>query len=237
MISQSINHKDLAESRLATQYRDSIKLIAYIKSLLYEADTLEQVFKDLLEKRWVETATGVNLDIIGSIVGQTREFIDAEIFEYFGFADNPIAQSFGTLSDTGIGGRFRAVGEETTGIRLLTDDEYRVFIKARIVRNSTSSTPEEIISQLRYLFDSPLILIVEGLEASYEISIGRRLTLNEKSIISQTNIVPKTAGVSSNYVTEFDGEDFFSFKGIPGSDGFGSVNNSELGGKFGQLIF
>lgn len=237
MISETINHKELAESRLATQYRDSVKLIGYIKALLHEADTLEQVFKDLIEKRWIDTSKGVNLDILGSIVGQTREFIDAEIFEYFGFADNPIAQSFGTVDDPGVGGRFIEIGELTTGIRLLSDDEYRTFIKARIVRNSTSSTPEEIISQLRYLFNSPLVLIVEGLQASYEISIGRILTLNEKSIISQTNIVPKTAGVTATYVTEFDGEDFFSFKGIPGSDGFGSVSNPELGGKFGQLIF
>jgi hypothetical protein len=214
-----------------------LKLIAYIKALLYEADSLESVLRDLLEKRWIETATGVNLDILGSIVGQTREFIDAEIFDYFGFADNPIAQSFGTLSDVGIGGRFRILGEATQGIRLLTDDEYRVFIKARILRNSTLSTPEEIISQLSFLFDSPLILIVEGIEASYEISIGRRLSLNEKSIISQTDIVPKTAGVSASYITEFDNDDFFSFQGIPGSLGFGSVSNTELGGQFGQLIF
>jgi len=235
--STTIDHKSLAESRLATQYRDSLKLIAYIKALLYEADTLESVLRDLLENRWIETAVGVNLDILGSIVGQSREFIDAEIFDYFGFADNPISQSFGTLSDVGIGGRFRAVGEATQGIRLLTDDEYRVFIKARILRNSTSSTPEEIITQFRFLFDSPIVIIREGLKASYEISIGRRLSLNEKSIISQTNIVPKTAGASASYVTEFDSNDFFSFKTIPGSLGFGSVNNTELGGKFGQLIF
>ena len=237
MSSTTIDHKSLAESRLATQYRDSLKLIAYIKALLYEADTLESVLRDLLENRWIETAVGVNLDILGSIVGQSREFIDAEIFDYFGFADNPIAQSFGTLSDVGIGGRFRAVGEATQGIRLLADDEYRVFIKARILRNSTSSTPEEIITQFRFLFDSPIVIIREGLKASYEISIGRRLSLNEKSIISQTNIVPKTAGASASYVTEFDSNDFFSFKTIPGSLGFGSVNNTELGGKFGQLIF
>jgi len=235
--STTIDHKSLAESRLATQYRDSLKLIAYIKALLHEADTLESVLRDLLEKRWIDTAVGVNLDILGSIVGQTREFIDAEVFDYFGFADNPIAQSFGTLSDVGIGGRFRAVGEATQGIRLLTDDEYRVFIKARLLRNSTSSTPEEIIAQFRFLFDSPIVIIREGLKASYEISIGRRLSLNEKSIISQTNIVPKTAGVSASYVTEFDSNDFFSFKTIPGSLGFGSINNTELGGKFGQLIF
>lgn len=237
MTSGIINHKKLAISRLATQYRDSGKLISYIQSLLYEADTLEQVYIDLLDKRWIDTATGINLDILGSIVGQSRELIVAEKFDYFGFLGNPQSQSFGTLSDPSIGGRFRFLNEPTLGIRSLVDSEYRVFIKARIVRNSTSSTPEDIISQLRYLFDSPLILIREGQDAFYEISIGRRLTLNEKSILTQTDIVPKTAGVRVGYVIEFESNDFFSFKGVPGSLGFGSVNNPDLGGKFGRLMF
>ena len=236
MISKVINHKEKAESRLATEYRDSVRLIGYIRSLLYDANNLEQVFKDIVDNRWIETASGVNLDILGSIVGQSREFIDAEIFDYFGFFDNPIAQSFGTVDDPGIGGRFRIIGEPTQGLRQLSDDEYRLFIKARIIKNTTSSTPEEIISLLGFLFDTDLILFIDG-NTSYDISIGKRLSLNEKSIISQTDIVPKTAGVSASYITEFDSNDFFSFKTIPGSLGFGSVNNSELGGQFGQLIF
>jgi hypothetical protein len=236
MISKVINHKEKAESRLATEYRDSVRLIGYIRSLLYDANNLEQVFKDIVDNRWIETASGVNLDILGSIVGQSREFIDAEIFDYFGFFDNPIAQSFGTVDDPGIGGRFRIIGEPTQGLRQLSDDEYRLFIKARIIKNTTSSTPEEIISLLGFLFDTDLILFIDG-NTSYDISIGRRLSLNDKSIISQTDIVPKTAGVSASYITEFDSNDFFSFKTIPGSLGFGSVNNSELGGQFGQLIF
>ena len=236
MISKVINHKEKAESRLATEYRDSVRLIGYIRSLLYDANNLEQVFKDIVDNRWIETASGVNLDILGSIVGQSREFIDAEIFDYFGFFDNPIAQSFGTVDDPGIGGRFRIIGEPTQGLRQLSDDEYRLFIKARIIKNTTSSTPEEIISLLGFLFDTDLILFIDG-NTSYDISIGKRLSLNEKSIISQTDIVPKTAGVSASYITEFDSNDFFSFKTIPGSLGFGSVTNTELGGKFGQLIF
>jgi len=236
MISKVINHKEKAESRLATEYRDSVRLIGYIRSLLYDANNLEQVFKDIVDNRWIETASGVNLDILGSIVGQSREFIDAEIFDYFGFFDNPIAQSFGTVDDPGIGGRFRIIGEPTQGLRQLSDDEYRLFIKARIIKNTTSSTPEEIISLLGFLFDTDLILFIDG-NTSYDISIGKRLSLNEKSIISKTDIIPKTAGVRVNYTTNFDSVNFFSFKTIPGSLGFGSVNNTELGGKFGQLIF
>lgn len=233
---EKIDHKTLAVSRLATQFRDSTNLISYIRSLLLEANTLEQVFCDLLEKRWIDTAEGVQLDILGSIVGQNREFVDAEIFEYFGFADNPQAQSFGTLGDVGIGGRFIFVDEPTTGIRQLTDEEYRKFIKARISRNSTSSTPEDIITQISFIFDSPLVLFVDG-DTKYEISIGRKLGLNEKSILLDTNIVPKTAGVQATYVTEFDTNNFFGFQGLPNSLGLGSVSNPSQGGKLGNLIF
>lgn len=231
-----IDHEALAVSRLATQFRESVNLIAYIKALISEANDLEQVFCDLLEKRWIDTAEGVNLDIVGSIVGQTRDFIDAEIFDYFGFDDDPIAQSFGSVNDPSVGGRFIAVGEATTGIRQLDDEEYRLFIRARIARNSTASTPEDIIAQIRFVFNSPLVVFMDG-DTRYEVSIGRILTLNEKSILQDTDIIPKTAGVLASYVTEFDSDDFFGFQGMPNAGGFGSVDDSNLGGTFGNLIF
>lgn len=43
-----INHRDLAESRLATQFKESPNLIAYIRALIRENDELESVFQDLL---------------------------------------------------------------------------------------------------------------------------------------------------------------------------------------------
>lgn len=231
-----IDHKAIVVSRLATQFKESTNLIKYIKALLLETDTLEQVFCDLLEKRWIDTAEGMNLDILGSIVGQSREFIDADIFDYFGLANNPQAQSFGTLGDPGVGGRFKFVGEVTTGIRQLSDDEYRLFIKARIFKNKTSSTPEEIISQIQHIFNPPVVILTEG-NTQYGISIGRKLTSNEKSILANTNIIPKTACVQVNYVTEFNNSNFFGFQGVPNSLGLGSVSNPNQGGMLANLIF
>lgn len=234
-MAEKINHEELAISRLATQFKESTNLINYIKALLIEADPLEQVFCDLLEKRWIDTAAGVQLDILGSIVGQSREFIDAVIFDYFGFANNPQAQSFGTVSNASVGGRFKLAYEITTGIRQLTDYEYRLFIRARIARNRTSSTPEDIIAQIKYVFNAPLVLFVDG-DTKYEVSVGRKLGLNEKSILLDTDIIPKTAGIQATYVTEFDSTNFFGFQGVPDSLGLGSVNDPDQGGKFGNLI-
>jgi len=230
-----INHKELAISRLVTQFTESTNLINYIKTLLIEADTLEQVICDLLEKRWIDTAEGVNLDIIGAIVGQTREFIDAELFDYFGFFNHPNAKSFGSLSDSSVGGRFIAIGEVTEGIRILNDEEYRLFIRARIAKNSTSSTPENIIAQIKFIFNIGLVVFEDG-DTEYTLSIGKILSPNEKSILLDTDIIPKTAGVRVNYKLEFDSSNFFAFAGIPFADGFGSVNDNTLGGKFATFF-
>jgi len=235
-MAEKIEHKNLAISRLSTQFKESTNLINYIKSLLVESNTLEQVFCDIIEKRWIDTAEGVQLDILGSIVGQSREFIDAEVFQYFGFAVNPQSQSFGSLSDPAIGGRFRFAKEPVVGLRQLIDDEFRKFIRARIVRNSTQSTPEQIISQIAFVLEVDQILIMEG-NTRYDISISKRLSLNEKSILTDTDIIPKTAGVLAKYTTEYDYGSFFGFQGVPNSAGLGSVNNPALGGKFGNLIF
>lgn len=231
-----INHKELAESRLATQFRESLNLINYIRTLLIEADTLEQVLHGILDKRWIDTAEGANLDIIGSIVGQPRIVIGAELFGYFGFAVNLESGSFGSVSDVSLGERFRELGEAINGNRRLSDEEYRIWIKARIARNISGSTPEDIISQLRILFDTSQILLLDG-DTEYSVSIGKLLTGDEKAILLNFDIIPKTAGVRANYTSQYDSSDFFSFSGIPGSKGFGSISNPALGGKLGKLIF
>lgn len=234
-MSDAIDHLELAESRLATQYRESTNLINYIRSLLLEANTLEQVFRDLIELRWINTATGVNLDILGAIVGQPRTFIGAELFGYFGFAVNVESGPFGSVSDAELGDRFRSVYESATGVRNLSDDEYRIWIKARIAKNKTRSTPEDIISQLKLILGVDQVLFIDG-DTEYWISIGKILNGDEKSIILNTDIIPKTAGVKVNYTVQYDYERFFSFAGVPNSKGFGSVSNENLGGIFGRLI-
>lgn len=198
-MSDPINHKELAISRLAVQYSESINLINYIKTLLLEADILEAVFRSLLEDRWIDTAEGKVLDIIGEIVGQDRELIDASLIDYFGFDDYILANSFGTLSDNTVGGRFRSINEAVTGNRYLTDAEYRKFIKARIFKNKTRSTPEDIISQIKFIFDITDFEFSDG-NGEYTITINTPMPNNEKILLTGTDLIPKTIGVAVNYI-------------------------------------
>ncbi len=230
-----IDHKNLAISRLVTQFRESTNLISYIRTLLLEANNLEDVFHSILNERWIDTAIGVQLDILGSIVGQPREIIDSELFGYFGFAINLESGSFGSVDNVSIGDRFREVNEPTFGKRMLSDSEYRLWIRARIITNTTSSTPEDIINQIKFFIETEQVLFFDG-DTEYTVSIGKILTNEEKSTLLNSDIVPKTAGVKVKYLSQYDYNDFFGFQGVPNSFGLGSVSNTELGGKFGKLI-
>jgi len=230
-----VNHIEKAISRLVTQFKESPNLINYISNFLSESENLEQVFQDLLNERWIETAEGYQLDIIGAIVGQPRVIIEGSIFTYFGFLGNPSSDSFGDIDNVGLGSPFASLDTVLTGNRRLTDTEYRLFIKARIVKNISNSTPEDIISQYKYLFNSSQVIFEDG-DTEYTVSIGKKLTPNDKALIENTDIISKTAGVRVNYKATYDYERFFGFSGVSNAKGFGSINSPEIGGYFGELI-
>lgn len=230
-MSNIIEHKELAISRLATQFKDSVNLINYIRTLLVESDNLEQVFRDLLEKRWVETAEGVQLDILGSIVGQDREVIEGSLFSYFGFSGNILSNTFSSFNDVSIGGRFKAKNESETGLRRLDDNEYRIFIKSKINANITSSTPNEIIEQISYLFNTSQVIFTDG-DTEYFVSIGKKLTLNEKILLTDLDVVRKIAGVRVKYTSDYDYDNFFGFN-LPNAKGFGNLVDESTTNPFG----
>lgn len=67
-----IDHITKGLSRIITQYKESENLINYIITLLTEANNIEDVIFQLYEERYLDTATGVQLDVLGQIVGQAR---------------------------------------------------------------------------------------------------------------------------------------------------------------------
>lgn len=195
-----IDHQAKAESRVITQYRESTNLLDMNGVYLNQSQELEQVFQDLINKRSINTATGINLDNIGEIVGQSRQVED----------------------------------------QVLTDDDYRKFIKARIVRNYTTSTIEEVIASVIFILDAPQVQVVEG-GAQISVGIGKILTPEEVNLVTNLGIVPKTAGVSIDYF-EYDSTAPFSYRSVtsstvfPSGSGLGTVSNPAFGGQYASIV-
>ena len=195
-----IKHADLAQSRLATEFREAINLINYLRTLVAESDTLEGVLQDTLNNLDIDDAEGFDLDVIGDIVGQPRTLIASDGFLYFGYAGNPQAGSYGDLASVSVGSRYLGLGESPTGLRTLTDAEYRIFIRARIAKNHMSTHPEELIAQVIFIFGDVPVVLTEGVMTCH-IHIGRELTIDEKFFLD-SGVMAKPIGVEVTYTSE-----------------------------------
>lgn len=190
-----IDHIELLQNRLATQFQESPNLIAFITAFLRVANELDCVLDDIHRAFDLDTATGDQLDIIGRLVGQPRDFIpdiDPDTFTF----------------DIGPGfdlGRF-IINE---GFIELTDEEYRRWIRARIARNTNQITPEDIIASVRFVFGDIEVFFTDG-DTQYIVSIGQALTLADRYLIQSTDILPRTAAVNGMFGVSFT-EESFSF--------------------------
>lgn len=228
----TIDYLEEARDRSTYLFKDKVVFDKYVQLLIDQQTTIQDVFKDLLQKRSIDTAIGVNLDVIGEIVGQPRELISADLFDFFGFQGANKAGSFGDLFSISAGSRFYNFGEAKGGNVLLDDETYRLFIKAKILKNNTASTPEEFISFINYLLGTEQTFIVEG-AAEYTVFFGRPLTPFEQVLLTYVStaggfpsrLIPKTVGVRINFGL-FHQKDYFGFQGAPGAKGFGQFSGT-----------
>lgn len=228
-----IDQVEKAKGRFITQYKES-NLIDYQRPFSEELNELEQVIQDINLTRSIDDASGVNLDVIGRIVGQPRIVINASDVTYFGFNGASNADSFGTVEDNSVGGIWKSGQETTDGFRLLTDTEYRFYLKARIFRNYMYPNINQLNKFYSLFFGVETIHIVDG-RLEYQVNIGRILNDNEKNILLNADIMPEVVGVIINY-GEYDGTNVFGFLEDPNSKGFGDDNDPDVGGTFASDI-
>lgn len=197
-----LNVATLIKKNIATEYRNSANLKAYVAALLCDHDVLDSLFMLIADRLNIDTQVGKNLDVIGEIVGTSRGVISAEGISFWGFAPHPQARSFGNKNNLAVGGRFRSKGEALTGNKTLTDTEYRRFIKAQIFKNHARSTPDELIRFLKLILgsDTPIYLRNAYPRPGHgTISFGRQLSLDERYLITETTLLPTTTGVTYHF--------------------------------------
>jgi len=230
---------DVARGRVTEQFRTEDHPIfdSYLQLLLGGKIELQEVFRQLMQERSLDTATGTQLDILGDIVGQPRELIDTALLTYFAYLGYPDAESFGDLNDSSVGGFYRGIDDPLAGNTLLNDDQYRLFIKAKIIKNSTNATPNQLLEFVKFVFDSPQNQIIEEGDAAYTLLVGKELSSFETVLLNYVSyssgypsrFVPKPIGVRVNYGSYVAG-DAFAFQGVIGAKGYGDLTTLGLAG-------
>lgn len=229
----TINYTEEARTRVTEQFKNKDVFDNFVQILTQGQIDLENTFKDLLQLRDIDTATGEQLNIIGRIVGQDRELIAADLYDFFGMIGALNAFPIGDFNDASIGGIFYSYGIDLGGNVELDDETYRTFIKAKIYKNITASTPEQFITAIKLIFGLDQVAVVSEGDASVTVLLGGQLTNFQRILLNYisysqgypSRLIPKTVGVRINF-GEYQPDKYFGFQGAPGAKGFGDLSGT-----------
>lgn len=239
----TVPYLEEARNRVTYAFTDKPIFDKYLQLLILGQVEIQEALKQVMQLRSIDTAEGEQLNVIGRIVGQERELIDAEMLEYFGFDGYPESQSYGDLENTSVGGFYYSLGTPLTGSVLLNDEQYRLFIKAKILKNTTFATPEDFLGFVKFVFGTEINNVLAEGAAEFTILIGKELNSFERALLTYKTkykdfdvpFVPKPVGVRINY-GYFPTDNYFAYQGAPGAKGYGDVFDTSVGGKYAGLI-
>ena len=157
-----VDYKNEARGRVTSQFEDKVVFNRYLDLLLSGSMELQVVLKALMEDRWIDTARGEMLDVVGRIVGQSRLISDVSLEEFFTFLGIPLGGGFSSVDERTSGGRYIDRRESGEGETIkLSDTEYKTFILAKIFKNNTNCTPNEFIDFFSVVLDAAEVRVEE----------------------------------------------------------------------------
>jgi len=226
-----VNRVEQAENLLIEQYKSSPNLKSFVQSHSIELQGVEDENLNLLNKRGIDSAEGVNLDVIGKIVVLERPFTDPDPEFIFTF-DNPseVGLGYTNVQKSLQGGYF--IGLDPIDNQRYPDSIYRYTLKAKVIYNTTNASLADMHKYAKFVFDAEALIFERP--GVIDINISRPIGKQERGILEAT--FPRPAGVrigSLSYSTE-DGA--FGFTGDPRNGGFGNLNDPSVGGVFSSLI-
>ncbi len=198
----SIDHKQQSQSRVYAQYSDKPKAFEWCGINGDLANELEIAFESVADSYNIDDAGTDELNTLGVIVDISRSFEGQVEYDTFQFGSS---QFGGSIT------QFRPLAGVTD--QELNNDIYRLLIKAKIAKNNSDSTIDDIILSLREIVSTNDITIEDPEDMSFAVVFGS-LNKIEKLVITNFNIVPKPQGVrfagfeDKGSVTEFGSAQF-----------------------------
>lgn len=198
---------------LIYQFANKPKAKAHIQTLLKELKRVYEAFNELNECFDLDLAVGKQQDILGKIVGVSRN------------------TTFKTKNEAG--------EIEYKNIKL-SDDEYRLFLKAKIIKNSAKAIMVDEIDRLSlqdaisFLFDSKAY-IIDRKDMTMSIYIDYSYSIDFIRLIKELDLIPRPQGVDY-YFYYYSADSSFGFCDNPNSGGFGELDDPLAGAPFAEII-
>ncbi len=191
---------------LIIQYHNKPKAMATIDAVTQEMVANGIVF-DVRDGFSVDTAVGVQLDIIGKYVGVDRFYKSQDITGiHFGYSDAFEIEPIGTTGYADAADFFSKEGSFLSSLDIigngyqLSDSDFRILIKLKILLNNSNFSDKEIDDDLFRIFGDSLYAI-DNLDMSMEYFTDSTLSLIVKVALSK-NLLPAPMGVRINHLIE-----------------------------------
>ena len=185
---------------ITSEHRGKEKFEATVVAGVSPFSKLQEVMLGLPAHFDVDTAIGAQLDTIGLWVGFSRTVFVPLSGVYF---------SFDTIDQEGWdSGRWKGEFDPEDGPTFLTDGEYRLAIRAKILKNSWDGTIPGALEIFGQIFgQAAFILIQDNQDMTMAILIaGIELSTVEKQILIGESLLPKPEGVKLSEVLFTDSE-------------------------------
>lgn len=240
------NHLKEMRDRVTLTFFERTVFDKYLKLIISATEEVQEVLRILMQERSIDNAVGKQLDIIGDIVGQPREIIDAEFVEWFGYNGWASSQPYGIEGRNDVGGTYWDGKADLFDSVILPDSEYRLFIKSKIVKNVTKATYEDMIVYLRYVFNATYVQITEsfsGGEFSVTVAVAGNFTDFEAALLQNYTtqnfdkwFFPKPLGIGINF-TIASPVPFIYAPDITGNGkGYSDIDGSVPGGAYSGSV-
>ena len=213
---------DYYKRLITSEYRHSPRFTAMVQKLLSYGLDIDDSINNMLLAFEVDNASTAQLDILGSIVGTSRQLSFEPSAAAIGevicpspaeIASGEVYPIIYTPTPDKLAGTQLLTGYPPAEMgegNLLDDDVFRLMIKARIIQNTWKGT----INELYELWSSVMgtdkkLLIEDRQDMSYNIVLQGDYTKLEEELIVHAYVIPKPQGVRINVLT------FVSTDGLP----------------------
>lgn len=191
-----------APDRIYAQYRDKPKAVSWYKIAFILGGDIASAAEAVRKSYDIDSVFGDQLDVIGRIVVVPRSFI----------GQTPMNPGMFDLDDGSEFGDDEAMFSALTIDQdaELSDELYRLVIKAKIIKNNGDATIENILFGMNFLLPNAEILrVTDGEDMSFSIEFYGAITNLERYALLNAGLVPKPQGVRFNgFLEGFDIQEF-----------------------------
>jgi hypothetical protein len=223
------SHVENGLARLASQFKGQERIEGFFEAFIRPLEGLETALISTLNNRWVKTAVGKQLDLLGTIVGEKRRGRNDEQYRIGIIIRIAINTSQGTPENA------ISIFALVTGATIVNLYEYFPGV-VEIYGNANFEYSYENYGPESFAFEGG----VDGLGFGdvFDPSVGgvfAGIIFHDIDYLYELMDSVLLAGVRIGQLGIFE-EDPFGFDGDPANLGFGDVNDSTIGGKFARIV-